>query len=232
MSDPDRSEHPAIPEEPTRVRRARRSGTPAGGDVEGTAEQFLSGLPTSEGASGTPVSGRRPLSVPERVRSWHPERIVSDLLLEDEKVYEMASPDWWVVTLDQAPLAVAGVLVAMLSASLVGAGPALLLLMLLIAVLAWRALDAWHTRYVLTDFRVLRTSGVLDRNVEFIPWRKVTDVSLKRSFWQRMVGASTIRIESANEASQFRAMTDVRNPKEFFRMLQEVMAAFSGHVEL
>lgn len=176
--------------------------------------------------------GRSPMRIPDRVRSWHPERIVSDLLLPDEKVYEMASPDWWVVTLDQAPLAVIGLLAALMAASLIGPGLALVLLLLLLAVLAWRALDAWHTRYVLTDFRVLRTSGVLDRNVEFIPWRKVTDVSLKRSFWQRMVGASTIRIESANEASQFRAMTDVRNPKEFFRVLQEVMAAFSGHVEL
>ncbi|MFV0318623.1 MAG: PH domain-containing protein [Microthrixaceae bacterium] len=170
--------------------------------------------------------------MPDRVRSWHPERIVSDLLLDDEKVYEMASPDWRVVIFDQAPLAVVGLLVALLSASLIGAAPALVLMALLLMILGWRALDAWHTRYVLTDFRVMRTSGVLDRNVEFIPWRKVTDVSLKRSFWQRMVGASTIRIESANEASQFRAMTDVRNPKEFFRMLQEVMAAFSGHVEL
>lgn len=174
----------------------------------------------------------RRIQVPDRVRSWHPERIVSDLLLPDEKVYEMASPDWWVVTFDQAPLAILGLVVSLMTASLVGPLPAVVLLVVLTAALAWRVLDAWHTRYVLTDFRVLRTSGVLDRNVEFIPWRKVTDVSLRRSFWQRLVGASTIRIESANEASRFRAMTDVRNPKEFFRVLQEVMAAFSGHVEL
>lgn len=174
----------------------------------------------------------RRIQVPDRVRSWHPERIVSDLLLPDEKVYEMAAPDWSVVAFDQAPLAVLGLLASLLTASMLGAVPALLLLLVLLAALTWRVLDAWHTRYVLTDFRVLRTSGVLDRNVEFIPWRKVTDVSLRRSFWQRLVGASTIRIESANEASQFRAMTDVRDPKEFFRVLQEVMAAFSGHVEL
>lgn len=172
------------------------------------------------------------IRLPDRVRSWHPERIVADLLLPDENVYEMASPDWGVVAFEQAPLAILGLLVSLLAASLVGPLAALVLLVVLFAMLAWRVLDAWHTRYVLTDFRVLRTSGVLDRNVEFIPWRKVTDVSLRRSFWQRMVGASTIRIESANEASRFRAMTDVRNPKEFFRVLQEVMAAFSGHVEL
>jgi len=174
----------------------------------------------------------RRIQVPDRVRSWHPERIVSDLLLPHEKVYEMASPDWWVVAFDQVPLAVACLAATLLVASLLGPWVAVTMLVALGAVLAWRVLDAWHTRYVLTDFRVLRTSGVLDRNVEFIPWRKVTDVSLRRSFWQRLVGASTIRIESANEASQFRAMTDVRDPKQFFQVLQEVMAAFSGHVEL
>ncbi len=175
---------------------------------------------------------QRRLQIPDRIRSWHPERIVGDLLLPDEKVYEMATPDWWVVTFDQAPLAILGLVVCLISATFVGPPAALLLLLVLVCALSWRVLDAWHTRYVLTDFRVMRTSGVLDRNVEFIPWRKVTDVSLRRSFWQRLVGASTIRIESANEASRFRAMTDVRNPKEFFRVLQEVMAAYSGHVEL
>ncbi|MEZ5238514.1 MAG: PH domain-containing protein [Microthrixaceae bacterium] len=170
--------------------------------------------------------------IPQRVRSWHPDKIVGDLLLADEKVFEMARPDWWVVAFDQLGVALLGLVVTLVVAALLGTLPAVLVLVLVLAYVAWRMLDAWYTRYVLTDFRVLRTSGVLERNVEFIPWRKVTDVSLRRSFWQRMVGASTIRIESANEASQFRAMTDVRNPKEFFRMLQEVMAAYAGHVEL
>ena len=169
---------------------------------------------------------------PNRVRAWHPEQLVNDLLVGDEQVYEFASPDWRVVLLDQAPMAALGLVVTLLANAAIGLGSAAIVFLVLASILGWRALDAWHTRYVLTDFRVLRTSGVLDRRVEFIPWRKVTDVSLQRSFWQRLVGASTIRIESANEASQFRAMTDVRNPREFFKMLQAVMAAYSGRVEV
>lgn len=168
----------------------------------------------------------------DRVRSWHPEELVNDLLVDGETVYAYASPDPRIIVLDQAPFGILGLAVTALASSFVGAGAALVVLVALVVALGWRALDAWYTRYVLTSFRVLRLAGVLDRNVEFIPWRKVTDVSLRRSFWQRVVGASTIRIESANEASRFRAMTDVRDPRQFFRTLQDVMAAYSGRVEV
>ncbi len=168
----------------------------------------------------------------DRVRSWHPEQQVLDLLVPNEQVYELATPDWRVVLTDQVPLAVVGLLVSALAGSVGGPGAAVVVFAVLACTLSWRALDAWHTRYVLTDFRVMRTSGVLARNVEFIPWRKVTDVSLKRSFWQRLVGASTIRIESANEASQFRAMSDVRDPRAFFRTLQDLMAAYTGRIDV
>ena len=168
----------------------------------------------------------------DRIRSWHPEQLVRDLLVRDEQVYEFASPDWRVTLLDQAPLGVLGLVVALLAASFVGTGLAALVVLGVAGLVGWRALDAWHTRYVLTDFRVLRISGVLNRDVEFIPWSKVTDVSLRRSLWQRAVGASTIRIESANEASQFRAMTDVRSPNRFFRKLQQVMAEYASRVEV
>lgn len=180
-------------------------------------------------AEPLPFSPRR---IPDRVRSWHPDRIVDDLLLADETVFRRARPDWWVVAFDQLGLAVLGVVVALVVALQGWLVAAVLILVSAAGWVLWRIVDSWYTRYVLTDFRVLRTSGVLERNVEFIPWRKVTDVSLRRSFWQRLVGASTIRIESANEASRFRAMTDVQDPREFFRVLQEVMAAYAGHVEL
>lgn len=171
-------------------------------------------------------------SVVERVRSWHPDEFVRDLMVDGEVIYALEQPEWRLVVLDQAALGALGVVVSIVAASVLGVGIGVLLFALLVALVTWRALDAWHTRYVLTSFRVMRFSGVLDRNVEFIPWRKVTDVSLHRSFSQRMVGASTIRIESANEASRFREMNDVRSPRTFFAKLQEMTAAYSGNVEV
>lgn len=171
-------------------------------------------------------------AVAARVRSWHPEEMVRDLMVDGEVIYALEQPEWRLVLLDQAALAALGVVVALLAGSVLGVGFGVAVFAVLAAVVAWRALDAWHTRYVLTSFRVVRFSGVLDRNVEFIPWRKVTDVSLHRSFWERLVGASTIRIESANERSRFREMKDVRNPRDFFATLQEVTAAYSGNVDV
>jgi uncharacterized membrane protein YdbT with pleckstrin-like domain len=171
-------------------------------------------------------------SLTARVRSWHPDEMVRDLMVDGEVIYALEQPEWRLVLLDQAALAGLGVVVALLAAAVLGVGVGFFVFVVLAAVVSWRALDAWHTRYVLTSFRVVRFSGVLDRNVEFIPWRKVTDVSLHRSFWERLVGASTIRIESANERSRFREMKDVRNPRGFFATLQEITAAYSGNVDV
>ncbi len=182
--------------------------------------------------SGQQDSYATRMSLRDRVQSWHPDEFIRDLMVEGEDPYAIEKPEWRLVVLDQTPLALGGVLLAVVAGSVVGAGLGLVVGVVLLGAVAGRALDAWHTRYVLTGFRVMRVSGVLDRNAEFIPWRKVTDVSLRRSFWQRMVGASTIRIESANEASQFREMTDVSNPRAFFRTLQDLTAAYSGNVEV
>jgi len=168
----------------------------------------------------------------EQVRAWHPEEVVNHLLVSGERIYEFAMPDWKIVLASEWPVFLGGVLGAMFLAAIGSWQLAALVLLGCGAWVLWRALVSWYTRYVLTNFRVMRVDGVLSRNVEFIPWRKVTDVSLRRSAFQRAVGASTIRIESANEASQFRGMSDVRNPTAFFSTLQELMAAFSVPFEV
>ena len=105
-----------------------------------------------------------PRRIPDRVRSWHPDRIVDDLLLADETVFRRARPDWWVVAFDQLGLAVLGVVVALVVALQGWLVAAVLILVSAAGWVLWRIVDSWYTRYVLTDFRVLRTSGVLERN--------------------------------------------------------------------
>jgi uncharacterized membrane protein YdbT with pleckstrin-like domain len=100
----------------------------------------------------------------------------------------------------------------------------------LFVMIAGRAFEASYTRYVITDMRVLRVSGVMNRSVEFIPWKKVTDVSRRESVFQWMVGSATIRIESANERSAFREMTDVHRPERFYLLLVTMVDRHNGRV--
>lgn len=102
----------------------------------------------------------------------------------------------------------------------------------LLGFIGWRYLDHIYTRYVLTDYRVLRLSGVFRRDHEWISWKKVTDVSVHRSISDRWFGTATIRIQSANELSGFKAMTDVPDPLLFAQTIVDLVNASTGPVEL
>jgi uncharacterized membrane protein YdbT with pleckstrin-like domain len=95
-------------------------------------------------------------------------------------------------------------------------------------MLVVRRAQAWYTRYALTDFRVVRSWGILSRRMAWIPWSKVTDVSLAQSMAGRILGYATVRIESANEASGFKEITDLRDPHRFHRLIAEIVEAKQG----
>lgn len=97
-----------------------------------------------------------------------------------------------------------------------------------VAVLVVQRLQRWYTRYALTDFRLLHSWGVLKRQLAWIPWSKVTDVSMVQTLAGRILGYATVRIESANEASGFKAVKDLRDPHRFHRVVTEMVQAKQG----
>ena len=109
-------------------------------------------------------------------------------------------------------------------------GYAMVALLVLAAVIGYRALQAWYTRYVLTDLRVMRVHGVFNRHSEFIPWGKVTDISRTETFFQWLTHSATIRIESANERSALRAIDDVDDPAHFYEMLVQMVERKQGRI--
>jgi membrane protein YdbS with pleckstrin-like domain len=127
------------------------------------------------------------------------------------------------------------VVIALVTGFAVGNGGgsiAALLGLIVISVVATllivRRLQAWYTRYALTDFRLIRSWGVLKRQLAWIPWSKVTDVLLVQTLAGRILGYATVRIESANEASGFKAVTDLRDPHRFHRVVTEMVQAKQG----
>jgi uncharacterized membrane protein YdbT with pleckstrin-like domain len=98
-------------------------------------------------------------------------------------------------------------------------------------VIGFRALQAWFTRYVVTDLRVMRVHGVLNRHAEFIPWGKVTDITRSETIFQWFARTATIRIESANERSGLRTIDDVDDPGYFYRVLVEMVDRKQGRID-
>ena len=191
------------------------------------------------GRPGRPRStqrpGRRPSSArrPRPSRSWHPDDIVRDYLVAGERVLleETRSPRAWL--LDQAVILVVVGVVLVVLLSMAQAWSVALGALLVLGAGAYLAVEgskAWFTRYVITDLRVLRVTGVVNRHAEFIPWGKVTDIGRSESLLQWWVGTATIRIESANERSAFRAMADVEDPARFYRQLVHMVDLKQGRV--
>jgi uncharacterized membrane protein YdbT with pleckstrin-like domain len=93
-----------------------------------------------------------------------------------------------------------------------------------------KRLQEFYTRYVITTFRVLRMSGIFTRRNVWIPWVKITDLSFSQSFAGRLFGYATIRIESANEESGLKDLSDLRQPIRFNRILVEMINTKQGNV--
>ena len=94
-----------------------------------------------------------------------------------------------------------------------------------------RALQASFTRYVVTDLRVLRVSGVLNRR------GRVHSLGQGDRHHPAGIAAAvdrpyrgTICIESANERSGFRSIDDVDDPDEFYRTVVRMVDLKQGRL--
>ena len=114
-----------------------------------------------------------------------------------------------------------------------GTGLALLAFIAFDVVLIWlvvRRLQEFYTRYVITTFRVLRMWGIFTRRNVWIPWAKITDLSFSQSLSGRVFGYATVRIESANEESGLKDLSDLRYPLRFNRILVEMINTKQGQI--
>jgi uncharacterized membrane protein YdbT with pleckstrin-like domain len=77
---------------------------------------------------------------------------------------------------------------------------------------AWRFADWWVERFVVTDRRIMLTSGLLTRKVAMMPLIKVTDMSYERPLLGRILGYGEFVMESAGQDQALRNVTYVPNP--------------------
>ena len=164
-----------------------------------------------------------------------PDEVLQSYLTHDEVFILVDEPATSAFLLEASNEILIIVVIALVTGFAVGNGggtiAALLGLMVISAVtttLVVRRLQAWYTRYALTDFRLIRSWGVIKRQLAWMPWSKVTDVLLVQNLAGRLLGYATVRIESANEASGFKAVTDLRDPHRFHRVVTEMVQAKQG----
>ncbi|MEZ5322118.1 MAG: PH domain-containing protein [Microthrixaceae bacterium] len=92
-------------------------------------------------------------------------------------------------------------------------------LVLLIGDLVARGLRKLYTRYVVTEHRVVRISGPVRLDFEWIGFNKVTEVSVTQSVFNRILGTASVTVHSARDESAFRTMSEVPSPVEFTSLI-------------
>jgi len=153
-----------------------------------------------------------------------PSSIMQSYLIGDETVYFVDRPapvtllDKWML------LAVA---FAVFISVRIGTSTAVAIgFFVIVAVALWlgvRSIRFRYTRYIITSLRVMRMVGVFDRKNYWIPWQRVTDISFEQTIIGRIFGFATLRIESANEESGLKAMTDLNDPWKFQQLVTELV---------
>ena len=82
--------------------------------------------------------------------------------------------------------------------------PAVLLIGLITAtiiglIIGWRLLILSSNHYVLTDRRVIKQTGILNKNSVDSYLEKVNNIEHRQSFWGRMLGYGDLEIDTASE---------------------------------
>jgi uncharacterized membrane protein YdbT with pleckstrin-like domain len=153
-----------------------------------------------------------------------PTSILEHYLIGDETVYFVDRPAP-ITLLNKEMLIAVGVAVFI---SVVVATPwaVAVSFFVILAVAAWlgvKSIRYRYTRYIVTSLRVMRMIGVFDRKFYWIPWQRVTDLGYEQTITGRIFGFATIRIDSANEQSGLRELTDLNDPWQFQQWVTQLV---------
>lgn len=150
------------------------------------------------------------------------------LLLEGESVHVDLRPHWWFYIGPAAtgvPVLALGYGVLQLDGD-AGQLAAWAYLALVVAWLTWLGarLARWATtHFVVTSDRIVFRSGVLAKHGRDIPLERVNDITSNQTFFERLIGAGDLLIESAGERGQ-QTFSDIPHPdgvqQEIYRQME------------
>ena len=79
------------------------------------------------------------------------------------------------------------------------------------------------TRYYLTDEKLLIDTGFFNRTEDEVRLYRILDITLKRSFWERLFGLGTIHCCTADKSMGEFDILHVKKPKLVKNMLSEMV---------
>ncbi|MEU3275275.1 PH domain-containing protein [Saccharomonospora sp. NPDC006951] len=88
---------------------------------------------------------------------------------------------------------------------------------------AYKVIEWWVERLVVTDKRFIMTTGVWTTKVLMMPITKVTDLTYERSFWGRMLGYGTTVVESAGQIQALNRIEYLPRPEEFYDTISDLV---------
>jgi uncharacterized membrane protein YdbT with pleckstrin-like domain len=88
---------------------------------------------------------------------------------------------------------------------------------------AWRALEWWLDRVVVTDERMFEVSGILTRKVAALPLSKLTDLTYRRTVWGRVFGYGDLSVETPGQDQALTHIDFLPQPDAFYRTLTSLV---------
>lgn len=153
----------------------------------------------------------------------YPEKLIN----EGETVVLDLKPHWWFfwkhILVGGALLIVLGVWVAYQPKSDVFKYVLAIAILVDVAFVIVKYLTWTYTHFVLTDRRVISRSGIISKRGTEVPLDRVNNIDFSQKFWERLIGAGDLSIESAGKDGQSH-FQNVRHPdmvqQEVYRQME------------
>jgi hypothetical protein len=93
----------------------------------------------------------------------------------------------------------------------------------LLGYLIWKIISWSMLYFIITEYRVMLISGVLNRRIAMMPLNKVSDIKLDRSLLGRMLGYGTIVIEGSGQDQALRNVIYMPYPEQLYLDISSVL---------
>jgi uncharacterized membrane protein YdbT with pleckstrin-like domain len=171
---------------------------------------------------------------PDRPERWHKD--AAKYLLPGELPPVVATRRHWAVliapVLKALPVLVLGGWLLVLDPDNRGTSTAgLLVVVAVLVVLALRIGEWWMSHFIVTNRRVLLTSGIVVRTVALLPLRRITDLTWKEALLGQVLGYGTFRFESAGQQQALSEITFLPHADVLYRRVSRLLFGGEGVVD-